>query len=86
MICQRAAEGTGGKRGGSCEDGDVVLPICYGIFNSVGGGEWIRDEFGREFANIEDFFDWLAEECYFGGGKAIQAVRVAARALLLIEG
>lgn len=86
VICQRAAEGTGGKRGGSCEDGDVVLPICYGIFNSVGGGEWIRDEFGREFANIEDFFDWLAEECYFGGGKAIQAVRVAARALLLIEG
>jgi len=49
----------------------MVLLICYGIFNSVRGGKWIRDEFGREFANIEDFFDWLAEEYYFGGGKAI---------------
>lgn len=83
-VCQRADEGTRGIKGRSCEDGDVVLPICYGIFNSVGGREWMREEFGREFANLEDFFDWPAEESHFGGGKAILAVRMAARALPLI--
>jgi hypothetical protein len=64
----------------------VVLPICYGIFSSVGGEEWIREEIGREFEKEEDFFDWLAKECDFGGGTAIQAVRVAARALFLFGG
>lgn len=85
-ICQRAAKGTERKEGGHCKDGDVVLPICHGIFNSVGDGEWIKGKFGREFANVEEFIDWLAEESEFGGGKAIQAVRVAARALLLFRG
>lgn len=46
----------------------------------------LKEEFGREVANVEDSFDWLAEESKFGGVKAIQAVRVVARALLLFGG
>jgi len=65
----------------TCGEKDAVLPLCYGIFESEQGGEWLHDRFGRHFQSIADYFDWLGEECLFGGGRAIQAVRVAAAGL-----
>lgn len=81
-ICQRAELG---KQGGEdCEHGDVVLPLCFGIFESVDGPDWIQEHFSRKFDGIEGYFDWLGEESRFGGNIAIQAVRVAELALHFI--
>ncbi|KAM0714670.1 hypothetical protein Q7P37_003050 [Cladosporium fusiforme] len=83
-ICQRAGKG-GGKQNGDCSDKDVVLPLCYGIYGSILGGQWLLERFERSFSSIDSFFDWLGEETTFGGGSAIQAVRVAAAALQQFE-
>ncbi|KAK0968573.1 hypothetical protein LTR54_018193 [Friedmanniomyces endolithicus] len=80
-VCHRASPDEV-QQEGKCEDGDTVLPLCYGKFCSAGGEDWLYESFGRRFTGMEGFFDWLGEECRFGGGKAIQAVRVAAEALI----
>jgi hypothetical protein len=64
-----------------CEDKDVVLPLCYGIFYSSNGPRWLEERFGRWFGDVDAFFDWLGEESRFGGVRAIQAARVAAERL-----
>ena len=74
-ICQQAE--LRGRRGSECEHRDVVLPLCFSVFQSAEGLGWLEERFGREFEVVEDYFDWLGEECKFGGGSAIQAVRVA---------
>jgi hypothetical protein len=48
-----------------------VLPLCYGIFFYATGADWLSERFDRRFRDIESFFDWLGEECDFGGGRAI---------------
>lgn len=78
-ICQQAE--LGAKGGRDCEHRDVVLPLCFGVFESVEGPEWLQEQFNRQFDNIEDYFDWLGEESRFGGSIAIQAVRVTGLAL-----
>ena len=79
-ICPRADSGSN-VGGGRCEYGDLVLPLCHGIFHGVGGVAWLQDRFGREFASVESYLDWLGEESVLGEGRATQAVRVAAEAL-----
>ena len=79
-VCERANPDSD-HHASSCEQRDVVLPLCYGIFHNAGGATWLHENFGRVFDDVERFFDWLGEESCFGGGKAIQAVRVAAKAL-----
>ena len=74
-ICQRA------EVGGDCEFGDVVLPACYGVFQSTLGRSWLCEQFEREFNGIEEYFDWVGEETIFGAGRAIQGVRVASKTL-----
>ncbi|KAK5674103.1 hypothetical protein LTS10_013148 [Elasticomyces elasticus] len=81
-ICQRVD--FGGQEGDICEHQDVVLPLCFGIFESTHGEDWLHENFSRSFVDIELYFDWLGEETRFGGGRAIQAVRVAATALRLM--
>jgi hypothetical protein len=78
-ICQRAE--LAGKSTGVCEYRDVVLPLCYGVFESVEGVDWLQEQFGRSFVDTEAFFDWLGEGARFGGDASIQAVRLAALAL-----
>jgi hypothetical protein len=78
-ICQRAE--LAGKSTSVCEYRDVVLPLCYGVFESVEGVDWLQEQFGRSFVDIEAFFDWLGEGTRFGGDDSIQAVRLAALAL-----
>jgi superfamily II DNA helicase RecQ len=78
-ICQQAE--LGGRGGVDCEHRDTVLPLCFGVFESVEGPGWLYEQFERKFENIEDYFDWLGEESRFGGGSAIQAVRVVGSAL-----
>jgi hypothetical protein len=58
-----------------------VLPLCYGVFESVEGADWLYERFGRLFVDIEAFFNWLGEGTRFGGDVSIQAVRLAALAL-----
>lgn len=78
-ICQQAEQG--GRGGMDCEYRDIVLPICFGVFESVEGPGWLYEQFDRKFDNIEEYFDWLGEKTRFGGAGAIQAVRVADLAL-----
>jgi len=80
-ICHRAS-GEANEQDNRCREPDVVLPLCYGIFLHATGADWLSERFDRQFRDIESFFDWLGEECDFGGGRAIQAVRVAAEALI----
>ena len=61
-----------------------MLPLCFRMFRSVEGLGWLEEGFEREFARIKEYFDWLGEESKFGGGRAIQAVRVAGKALRLL--
>lgn len=79
-VCSRADSELGREKQ-QCEDKDVILPLCYGIFYSVDGPRWLEEHFGRRFSDISAFFDWLGEESRFGGAKAIQAIRVAAKKL-----
>jgi len=83
-ICQRAETGDG-RDDRTCEHRDIILPLCYGLFESSQGPSWIRERFERTFHNTGQYFDWLGEETEFGGGKAIQAVRVAAEVLQYFE-
>ena len=64
-----------------CEDGDVVLPTCYTVYQQAGGPQWIYEQFGHYFATLEEFLDWIGEKTSFGGGRAIQGVRVTAAVL-----
>lgn len=80
-ICQRASGGVR-EQGERCEEADVVLPLCFGVFRRSTGAGWLSERFGRGFQDMESYFDWLGEESEFGGGKAIQAVRVAAEVLV----
>lgn len=82
-VCQRA-ENSKDRKERCCMDGDVVLPLCYGVFQAANGVSWVKECFGREFAGTERYFDWLGEETLFGGGKAVQGVRVAAKMLSLM--
>jgi hypothetical protein len=78
-ICQQAE--LGAKGGRDCKHRDVVLPLCFRVFESVEGPEWLQEQFDRQFDNIEDYFDWLGEESQFRGSSTIQAVRVTGLAL-----
>jgi hypothetical protein len=53
--------------------GDMVVPLMAEETLKSWYGEWMRDDFGREFAKVKDLLDGSAEECYLGGGKAMQA-------------
>ncbi|KAK3684401.1 hypothetical protein LTR37_020307 [Vermiconidia calcicola] len=79
-VCPRA-DFEANKQGQKCENGDVVLPLCYGMYERTGSYGWLQQCFGRDFENRESYLDWLGEASSFGGGKAIQSVRVAAEAL-----
>lgn len=79
-VCSRAdPEANEGKQ--KCDHADTVLPLCCGVYEGEGGQAWLHERFGRDFASIENYLDWLGEESRLGGGKAIQAVRVAAMRL-----
>ena len=85
-ICERASkrerERTEEER--SCEFADVVLPVCYGVWSHSGGRRWIAEEFGRKFGRVEEFMEWIEKTSEFGGGEAIQKIRVCDRAMDLI--
>lgn len=78
-ICQQAE--LGAKGGRECEYRDIILPLCFGVFESVEGPGWLEEQFDRMFDSIEEYFDWLGEGSRFGGASTIQAVRVTGLAL-----
>lgn len=80
VVCERAS---GSNEGGmqQCEDGDVVLPVCYTVYSRVGGPQWIYEQFGHRFEGMEGFLDSIGEETLFGGYRAIQGIRVTAAVL-----
>jgi superfamily II DNA or RNA helicase len=81
-VCPRADPGSGCTR---CTYADIVMPLCYGVFQGTGAEQWLRGRFQRSFQDIEEFLEWCGQTASFGGGKAIWAVRVAAAALVEFE-
>jgi hypothetical protein len=82
-VCPRADPESGCQ---SCVYADVVLPLCYGVFYTATGQPWFQGEFPQGAAlSIDEFLQWCGQRAWFGGGKAIQGVRVAALALIQFE-
>ena len=79
-VCRQANPETH-VESSSCEENNLVLPLCDGIFDSAHDSGWLHDQFGRRFDTIAEYLDWLGKESSFGGDWTIQAVRVAAAAL-----
>ncbi len=79
-VCRQANPETH-VESSSCEENNLVLPLCDGIFDSAHDSGWLHDQFGRRFDTIAEYLDWLGKESSFGGDRTIQAVRVAAAAL-----
>ena len=61
------------------------MPLCYGMFCSGSGEEWLLEKFQQQFESIDEFLGWCGKATSFGGGKAIWGVRVAAAALIQFE-
>jgi len=82
-ICPRAERrhDDGRPQQVECVGRDVVLPLCYGIWKSIDGRQWLQQHFQRAFLSIEEYLNWIGESSRFGGDTAIQGVRVASRRL-----
>jgi hypothetical protein len=61
------------------------MPLCYGIFCGRRANPWLEEQFQHTFADVDEFLRWCGQATRFGGGKAIWAVKVAARALVEFE-
>jgi superfamily II DNA helicase RecQ len=81
-ICQRADQE---QEQAECRFSDIVLPLCYGIFQGVGSTKWLLERFGKDFEDIDDYMIWLGDSTTFGGEKAINAVKVAGTALRIFR-
>ena len=76
LVCERAK---GSKnRNVECRFPDMVLPLCRGVFQSPSGRDWLLSQFGREFTDLDAYFDWLGEKTSWADSDAVQAHRVAA--------
>jgi superfamily II DNA or RNA helicase len=83
FVCPRAIPG---NTGGRCEYKDVVLPLCLARWATAAGKAWYRQVLHRTFSQPVDLMSWLGRKIQWGGGDAIQAVRVAARLLNEMNG
>ena len=81
-VCGRADPESECK---SCEYGDIVMQLCYGIFHGAGSVEWLEEQFQKRFKDVDEFLIWCGQATSFGDGKAIWGVRVAAAALIYME-
>jgi Orsellinic acid/F9775 biosynthesis cluster protein D/Helicase conserved C-terminal domain/DEAD/DEAH box helicase len=66
-----------------CQYPDMVIPLCYGVYQGVGGPRWIFERFGRRFHNERAYMIWLGEKGRFSGLVCTQAHCVAAEALAM---
>jgi superfamily II DNA helicase RecQ len=81
-ICGRADPIQGHSQ---CRYPDIVLQLCFAVFNEGYSGDLIRSMAKREFTDVVEFLRWCGTKTTFGGGKAIWGVRVAAAALVKLE-
>jgi hypothetical protein len=63
----------------------MVFPLCYGIFVSPGGRQWLQERFQRQFSSIQTYLSWLGETGSLEGNVCIQGNRVAAEAMAQFE-
>lgn len=68
-----------------CPYPDIVLQLCFAVYKSGGGAEWIQTIAKREFSNVVEFIRWCGTKTTFGGEKAIWGVRIAAAALVALQ-
>jgi hypothetical protein len=66
-----------------CQFPDMVMPLCYGVYNRPGGADWLRKHFGRTFQTQLEYMLWPGESASLGGSRSecIQGNCVAAVAL-----
>jgi hypothetical protein len=64
-----------------CRFPDLVMPLCYGVYQRPGGRDWLQKHFQRRFQTELAYMLWLGETASLQGNKCIQANCVAASAL-----
>lgn len=64
-----------------CRFPDMVMPLCYGVYQRVGGRDWLRKHLQCAFQTELEYMLWLGETASLQGTACIQANRVAALAL-----
>lgn len=63
-ICNRSVNKQNWEAEGvrDYEHRDIILPLCFGVFESVEGPGWLQQQFGQKFDNIEGYFGWRRGE------------------------
>ncbi len=64
-----------------CRFPDMVMPACYGVYQRVGGRDWLQRQFGQRFKTEVEYMLWVGETASLEGNECIQGNCVAARAL-----
>jgi superfamily II DNA helicase RecQ len=68
-----------------CRFPDLVMPLCYGVYQRPGGQQWLQKHFGRSFATQLEYMLWLGETATLAGKECIQANCVAGQILIELE-
>jgi hypothetical protein len=64
-----------------CRFPDMVMPLCYGVYQRPGAADWLRQRFQRSFPSELEYMLWLGTTASLAGTECIQATCVAAAAL-----
>lgn len=64
-----------------CRFPDMVMPLCYGVFQRPGQRKWFKQHFKRVFKDEEEYMLWLGGVASLEGYRCIQANVVAALAM-----
>lgn len=78
QYCQPTAR-EGNSLGGantSCEYPDMVMPLCWAMWENDVEGKWFKVEFGETFEDEIGYLNWLGQPLKFAGQPAIRAISV----------
>lgn len=65
----------------SCAYPDMVMPLCWAMWENDIEGKWFETEFGQAFEDEIGYLNWLGQPLDFAGKPAIYATSVMFKAL-----
>ena len=65
-----------GVAGDGCQYKDMIIPLCYGAFFSMGPRSLIKKHFLQAFKGLDEYMLWLGETTQIGDVSCIQAILV----------
>lgn len=60
----------------TCEFRDMLMPLCWGMYELDPTFEWFYQTFARRFDSCIDYLQWLGSEAMFAGQRVIKGVLV----------